>query len=100
MYRYVGGREPSQEEVNIHMAGTPESLMNGFIAGGDLEVNRLRKQLADVQTALRNEQSKPPREIVKEVEKIITVEKPVEVPMTDDKGWNWLVSKIKGIFTK
>lgn len=41
------------------------------------EANGYRQQLADVKQALANEQAKPPREIVKEVEKI--VEKPVEV---------------------
>lgn len=85
MYRYVGGREATSQDIAIHSQGTPESLMNGFIAGGDLEVNRLRtaltatrQQLVDVQTALANEQAKPPKEVVKEVEKI--VEKIVEVP--------------------
>lgn len=42
-----------------------------------LETNSTRQQLAEVRQALLNEQSKPPKEIVKEVEKII--EKPVEV---------------------
>jgi hypothetical protein len=41
------------------------------------ETNSLRQQLADVKNALTNEQAKPPKEVVKEVIKI--VEKPVEV---------------------
>lgn len=41
------------------------------------ETDSVRKQLADVKLALANEQKKPPREVVKTVEKI--VEKPVEV---------------------
>lgn len=52
MYRYVGGREPNQAEINAHLAGTPESLMNGFIANGDLEVNRQRKTIADLQASV------------------------------------------------
>lgn len=39
---------------------------------------QVRQQLADVQTALANEQAKP-KEIIKEVEKIVTKEVPVEV---------------------
>lgn len=41
------------------------------------ETDSVRKQLADVKKALANEQAKPPKEVVKIVEKI--VEKPVEV---------------------
>lgn len=37
----------------------------------------LRAKIGELETALRNEQAKPPREVVKEIEKI--VEKPVEV---------------------
>lgn len=41
------------------------------------ETNSTRQQLADVRQALANEQAKPPKEVIKIVEKII--EKPVEV---------------------
>lgn len=44
------------------------------------EVQDLRKRVADIQTALDNEKNKPPREVVKTVEKIVdrVVEKPVD----------------------
>ena len=41
------------------------------------ETNSTRQQLADVKQALANEQAKPPKEIIKEVQ--VIVEKPVEV---------------------
>lgn len=48
-----------------------------FFQVAKAEADAYRRQLAEVKAALINEQSKPPKEIVKEVEKI--VEKPVEV---------------------
>lgn len=96
MYRYVGGREATQTDIDIHTNGTPESLLNGFISGGDLEVVRQRKVIADLQTALKNEQSKPPREVVKEVEKIVTeyVDRPVivEKEVIKEVEPSWLVT--------
>lgn len=102
MYRWVGGREATAADVAIHANGTPDSLLNGFIAGGDLEVRRLRealdatrKQVIDVQTALANEQAKPPKEVIKEVEviveKVVEVEKPV---YTYDKETKESISRI------
>lgn len=44
------------------------------------QLNSTSRQLAEVQAALANEQAKPPREVIKEVEKI--VEKPIEVIKT------------------
>jgi hypothetical protein len=41
------------------------------------ETDSVRKQLADVKKALANEQAKPPKTVIKEVEKI--VDRPVEV---------------------
>lgn len=95
MYRYVGGREATQEEINIHMSGTPESLLNGFIGGNDLEVVRLRSQLDSVKQALANEQAKPPKEVVKTITEVVKeyVDRPVETPFTDQDGMNWLRRK-------
>jgi hypothetical protein len=64
------------------------------------EADGYRQQLADVRQALANEQAKPPREIVKEVEKI--VEKPVEVikiqeVFTHDQETKDNVNKILGL---
>jgi hypothetical protein len=112
MYRWVGGREPTATEVAIHSTGTPESLLNGFIAGNDLEVQRLRvaleatrQQVIDTQTALANEQAKPPKEVIKEVEKIVEkvveVEKPVYI-QADEKVVveNWLQKLWLRLFNK
>jgi len=43
------------------------------------ERDAYRNQLASVQQALANEQAKPPKEVVKTVEKIVTIEVPTEV---------------------
>lgn len=66
------------------------------------ETNSLRQQLADVRNALANEQAKPPKEVVKEVVKI--VDRPVEVikevPVyTHDAETKENVSKILGMVT-
>jgi hypothetical protein len=88
----VGGSEMfnSIEEVReayIQMRGVvgTDAEMRGWIGqskqrwiqASTAETNSLRQQLADVKNALTNEQAKPPKEVVKEVIKI--VEKPVEV---------------------
>jgi hypothetical protein len=88
----VGGNEMfnSIEEVReayIQMRGVvgTDAEMRGWIGQSKqrwiqlstAETNSLRQQLADVKNALTNEQAKPPKEVVKEVIKI--VEKPVEV---------------------
>lgn len=46
-----------------------------FFQVGKAEADSVRKQLADVKKALANEQAKPPKEIVRTIEKVI--EKPV-----------------------
>jgi len=50
--------------------GQPHRVNNVYIEQRD-------KQINDLQIALKNEQNKPPKEVIKEIEKI--VEKPVEV---------------------
>ena len=70
--------------------------------GTRAERDALRNQLQSVQTTLANEQAKPPREIVKVVEKIVTVEVPtevrIEVPVIKEvevvKNPSWLNSVI------
>jgi len=62
------------------------------------EIKAKDKQLADIQTALENEKAKPPKEVVKEVEKIVEV--PVLEPITDKRFLEWLVNKIKSIFKR
>lgn len=59
------------------------------------EADSYRKQLADVKTALANEQKKPPKEVVKIVEKI--VDRPVEVIKEVKVGED---EAIKGFFSR
>lgn len=65
---------------------------------------QLKQQLADVQTALTDEQDKPPKEIVKTLTQIVKEEvivpQIVEKPFTDKDGVNWLTSLIRRIFKK
>lgn len=60
-------------------------------ARGELTNKRAATQavIQNLQTALANEQSKPPKEVVKEVEKIVTeyVDRPVEVIKEVEPGW-------------
>lgn len=65
------GVNPSSAEI-ASWRGQPKQR---FFQVGRAEADSLRKQLADVKVALANEKAKPPREVVKEVIKI--VEKPV-----------------------
>lgn len=51
-----------------------------------------RQQLEAIQTALLNEQNKPPREVVKEIEKIVEVIKEIEVVKTVEVEPSWLVT--------
>lgn len=81
MYRALLGREPDPSAFagvgkpwkdNIYgIINSPEfnSRKQGF--------EGLQNQVNDLRTALKNEQDKPPKEVIKEVEKI--VEKPIEV---------------------
>lgn len=72
-YLMLRGNEGSAGE----RAGWINQPKQRFFQVARAEADGYRKQLVDVRQALANEQAKPPREIVKEVEKI--VEKPVEV---------------------
>jgi hypothetical protein len=53
------------------------------------EVTSLKANLSAVQQALANEQSKPPKEVIKEVEKVVTeyVDRPVEVVKEVEPSW-------------
>lgn len=83
LYRTILERDPDPGGLNTFRG---KSWKEGFYGLADsAEYKQLRqnkaKQLADLQTALANEQNKPPKEVIKEVEKIVEVikEVPVEV---------------------
>lgn len=92
-----------QEEANAYRIVLGRTMEHGgsgrtgykFITDAEPEVNGYRNNvnamIANLQTALANEQAKPPKEIVKEVqvivEKLVEVEKPVEVIKIVDPTW-------------
>ena len=72
-YLLLRGNEGSAGE----RAGWIGQSKQRFFQVGRAETDSTRKQLEDVRQALLNEQARPPKEIVKEVIKI--VDRPVEV---------------------
>lgn|SRR3990167_1252250 len=70
LYREFLGREKE-------FAGASGRSEQQFFYAAAPELAGTRQQLADVRTALLNEQAKPPKEIIKEVQ--VIVEKPVEI---------------------
>lgn len=72
-YQSFLNRTPVASEV----AGWRGQSKQRFAQVAKAEVQSVHKQLADVKTALANEKAKPPKEVIKIVEKI--VDRPVEV---------------------
>lgn len=89
LFFQIRGRNASREEFQKNAVGLnwlrameilsddPEADRATASQQAGLAVPELQKQLAEVRQVLANEQAKPPREVVREVEKI--VEKQVEV---------------------
>jgi hypothetical protein len=81
------------EGTATERAGWLGKTYEQFNATAKAEAAARAKQLADLKIALANEQNKPPREIVKEVqvivEKLVEIEKPVEVikEVPTDPAW-------------
>jgi len=73
------GRQPDAGAYTTYRKTTDAVLVQSvYVSGERAQRNSIiAKQLTDLQTALTNEQNKPPREVVKEVIKI--VERPTEV---------------------
>jgi len=101
-YRIVLGREMEHNGSGR----TGYQFITSAKAEIDAQRNAQAKLVADLQTALRNEQSKPPKEVKVEVEKIVTeykdkiveITKEVDRPFTDQDGMNWLKKKINQLF--
>lgn len=74
-YGYVG---MSWHDAVYGILGSPS--FKGYVG----QIPALQQQLAEVRQALANEQAKPPREVVREVEKIIEV--PVEVKVGEEEA--------------
>lgn len=93
----LDGRKATANDKKFHSSkGTPKSLLLGLIrdsakAGNAKKISDLKKSLAKVQTALKNEKAKPPEVVVKEVEKI--VEKIVEKEVGEEEA-------VRGFFGK
>lgn len=103
-YRIVLGREMEHNGSGR----TGYQFITAAKAEVDAQRNAQAKMVADLQTALRNEQSKPPKEVKVEVERIVTeykdkiveITKEVDRPFTDQDGLNWLKKKINQLFGK
>lgn len=89
----VAGRVPSAAEIASWRGGSKQRFFQLIVK----ETNDQRKQLADVRAALANERAKPPKEVIKTIEKIVdrpievikVVEKPVEVIKEVEKPLTW-----------
>lgn len=95
-YLFLRGNEGTPAE----RAGWIGQSKQRFFQVGRAEADATRKQLADVKTALANEKAKPPKEVIKIVEKI--VEKPVGGGLTPEesaaiKETNSIVKAIKDL---
>lgn len=84
-YRIVLGREMEHNGSGR----TGYQFITAAKAEIDAQRNAQAKMVADLQTAIRNEQSKPPREVKVEVEKIVKeyVDRPVEVIKEVNPSW-------------
>ena len=93
-------RDVSKEDNDKYLGRDPNAVImdidNWAIKNGrtySQTLSRLNKQLNDVKKALANERSKTPKEVIKEVEKI--VEKPVYIdrPVGEEEA-------VRGFFGK
>jgi hypothetical protein len=115
MYWRLLGREADAGGITHHSASATKNgwefvyndLKNS--AEGQNDWNRrnpervrlLEQQINDLSVALRNEQNKPAREVIKEVEKIVNVEIVKEVPVyTHDEETKQSVSFIKNLLSR
>ena len=99
----LGGDVPMtpQEEANAYQIVLNRAMEHGgsgrtgykFIVDAKAEIdaqrNASKTAIEALQSALANEQAKPPKEVVKEVEKIVTeyVDRPVEVIKEVEPSW-------------
>ena len=97
-YLMLRGVNPSAAEI----ASWRGQAKQRFFQVGKAEADSTRKQLADIKVALANEKAKPPKEVIKIVEKI--VEKPVGGISAEDsaaiKETNGIVKAIKDLLGK
>lgn len=93
MYRLLLGREPDAGGLATFTGKSWNSVFYGITGSDEYKSKKANeaKTITDLQTALLNEQKKPPKEIVKEVEKIVTeyVDRPVEVIKEVEKPLSW-----------
>jgi hypothetical protein len=105
-YRIVLNRNPEPGAVLGKRTGYQ------FITGAQAELNAQRtsvqQTIQNLQTALQNEQNKPPKEVVKEVEKVVTeyvdkpvyVDRPVEVVKDAPLTWQKVIDFVKEQISK
>lgn len=100
-YRKWLRREADPQGLAWHTANTKAEIdfVNGARAELHSTIDALVKQRADLQAALANEQNKPPKEVIKEVEKIVEKEVIKEVPVyTHDQETKNMITSIYNYF--
>lgn len=109
IYRTLLGRDPDPGGLATWVGKPWHDVFYAITASQEYASRQqsAAKTISDLQTALANEQAKPPKEVVKEVEKIVTeyVDRPVEVIKEVEKvdtrnPVQKLIDAIKEIFKK
>lgn len=103
LYRSLLGRDPDPGGLNTFRGKSWKEGFYGIIGSSEYATRQAQRaqQITDLQTALANEQNKPPKEVIKEVEKIVEVIKEVPAPVDEKqvvqnvfiRFWNSLFKK-------
>lgn len=107
MYRVELGREPDAGGLQNYTGKTWHDVWYDMVGSDEWRERQTSKDtvIANLQVALQNEQNKPPREVIKEVQKIVEVTKevPVEiirtVEVTKEVEPSWL-TKLREVINK
>ena len=88
-YQVVRGSDPTDEDIRNWTGQPTMNLVRAFRPEANQTRATAHQTIINLQTALANEQSKPPKEVVKEVQKIVTeyVDRPVEVVKEVNPSW-------------
>lgn len=102
MYRVLLGRDPDPSGLAAYTGRTWNDAF--YSISGSQEFKNRQQANADLinglRVALENEQKKPPKEVIKEVEKIVIQEVTKEVPVyTHDEETKQNVNKLVGMVT-
>lgn len=96
LYRAILHREGDAGGIKNYTGRDANQIVSEMLGSQEFKAHQnfltsATKQLTDLQTALRNEQNKPPVQVIKEVDKIVErivkVEVPVEIIKTVEPTW-------------